>query len=645
MINKTDLEIMLASFPEWQLAGNKTRVLDRLSTMMSDNDTIIALQEAFTADSSTEGVLFITDSSLFFIPSDKEGSYAIELQRSGLTWSCVASYASCLITFQSGSSKSSFTIVGSEKMVKRFADKAAAGATPKNDNIDDTVVPDNGPLFTWNTLNDSITALFDTITALGKTPGRTPPPRNDGPNQLEFLFNEAKKINSLLNEAYPQGMPPDILNTIAQDMVLIASLGVYADGLVTNEERLFLAVSLMPIKTSDDPAVKDASKKIFTSDILPPEVFNTLESYWNYLASFIKDSAIELADGKLKSLTAVTGADEQDILMRHDRIASAYMLFINCLVKADGTITKEEEERLTKIIALIQRSQPDPKAVVQPPEKDETFEEVMKKIDDLVGMKNIKEQITTFVNLIKVQKEREQRNMPVAPLSLHAVFYGPPGTGKTTIARLLGKVYKSLKLLSQGHLTETDRAGLVAGYVGQTAIKTDEIIQKAMDGVLFIDEAYSLSPLDGANDFGQEAIDTLLKRMEDYREKFVVIAAGYTDEMQLFINSNPGLKSRFNRFFYFDHYKPEDLLLIMEMFVKNAGFKLDADAKAKALAMFSDAYDNRDRTFGNGRFVRNVFERSVERQANRIAGIAPLTDGILTTLTTGDIPLLSEMIS
>ena len=166
-----------------------------------------------------------------------------------------------------------------------------------------------------------------------------------------------------------------------------------------------------------------------------------------------------------------------------------------------------------------------------------------------------------------------------------------------------------------------------------------------MDGVLFIDEAYSLSPLDGANDFGQEAIDTLLKRMEDYREKFVVIAAGYTDEMQLFINSNPGLKSRFNRFFYFDHYKPEDLLLIMEMFVKNAGFKLDADAKAKALAMFSDAYDNRDRTFGNGRFVRNVFERSVERQANRIAGIAPLTDGVLTTLTTGDIPHLSEMIS
>jgi SpoVK/Ycf46/Vps4 family AAA+-type ATPase len=276
-------------------------------------------------------------------------------------------------------------------------------------------------------------------------------------------------------------------------------------------------------------------------------------------------------------------------------------------------------------------------------EPEESLEEVMTKIDDLIGMDNIKEQIRTFVNLVTVQQEREKRGLPITPVTLHAVFYGPPGTGKTTIARLLGKVYRALGLLEKGHLVETDRAGLVAGYVGQTAIKIDEVVTDAMDGVLFIDEAYTLALNKGDKDFGQEAIDTLLKRMEDHRDRLAVIVAGYPDEMKGFINSNPGLKSRFNRFYYFDHYVPADLLRIFDMFMRNASFTLTGPARRGILALLSEFYEARDKTFGNGRFVRNLFERMVERQANRVASITPLTDAILCSLTKADIPPLDDL--
>jgi stage V sporulation protein K len=231
----------------------------------------------------------------------------------------------------------------------------------------------------------------------------------------------------------------------------------------------------------------------------------------------------------------------------------------------------------------------------------------------------------------------------MTPLSLHAVFYGPPGTGKTTIARLLGKVYRCLGLLKKGHLIETDRAGIVAGYVGQTAIKVDEIVKEALDGVLFIDEAYSLSAHHGGKDFGQEAIDTLLKRMEDHRDRLVVIVAGYPDEMQEFIDSNPGLQSRFSRFFYFVHYKPEELIQIFDIFSNNVSFVVSPEAREKLLALLKEMYESRNRSFGNGRVVRNLFEKIVERQANRIAEITPLTDEILCSIVEKDVPTQEDL--
>jgi stage V sporulation protein K len=280
----------------------------------------------------------------------------------------------------------------------------------------------------------------------------------------------------------------------------------------------------------------------------------------------------------------------------------------------------------------------------QPQAEQETLESVMKKINDLVGMKNIKKEINTLVNLIKIRKAREKRGLPVSKTSLHAVFYGPPGTGKTTIARLLGKVYKAMGLLTKGHIIETDRAGLVAGYVGQTAIQVNEVVEQALDGILFIDEAYALKPRGGSgNDFGQEAIETILKRMEDQRERLVVIVAGYPDEMKEFIESNPGLKSRFSRYFYFKDYKPEELIKIFAIFCKTAAYKITKHARTKLLNLLKILYAAKDRTFGNGRLVRNIFEKVIENQANRLVKITPLTDQILSTIQKADIPSQKEL--
>ncbi len=249
-----------------------------------------------------------------------------------------------------------------------------------------------------------------------------------------------------------------------------------------------------------------------------------------------------------------------------------------------------------------------------------SIEQILSELNGLVGLESVKHEFEEFVNLLKVQKLRQAKGLPTPPLSLHVVFYGNPGTGKTSVARLLASLYRALGFLGTGHLIETDRAGLIAGYVGQTALKVNSAISKALGGVLFIDEAYALAP-HGPEDYGAEAIEAILKQMEDHREDLAVIAAGYPDKMEEFLSSNPGLRSRFGRYWHFDDYTPVQLASIFESFCKKEKFNLTDAAREKLTTMFQTAYDSRDQDFGNARFARNLFEAAVSNQANRIVKI------------------------
>lgn len=272
-----------------------------------------------------------------------------------------------------------------------------------------------------------------------------------------------------------------------------------------------------------------------------------------------------------------------------------------------------------------------------------TLEEAMAELDELIGLDVVKKDVDSLVNLVKVRKLRQERGMKCPDMSFHLVFSGNPGTGKTTVARIVGKIYSALGILSKGHLVEVDRSGLVAGYVGQTAIKTQEVVAKALGGVLFIDEAYTLSPQNADKDFGQEAIDTILKAMEDHRDDFVVIVAGYATLMPRFIDSNPGLKSRFNKYLYFEDYNGEQLFEIFLGRVRRNDYRLDGAAEAAVKEHLQELYEDRDDNFGNARDVRNLFEKIVAAQADRVAGMDSPSDEELVTITVEDLRELMDI--
>ncbi|TWU45372.1 Stage V sporulation protein K [Novipirellula aureliae] len=271
--------------------------------------------------------------------------------------------------------------------------------------------------------------------------------------------------------------------------------------------------------------------------------------------------------------------------------------------------------------------------------REKQLQAALKELESLIGLREVKDRIRSYANFLKLQQQRRDTGLSTMPISLHMTFVGNPGTGKTTVARIVGQILGGLGTLSRGHVIETDRSGLVAEYAGQTAPKTNKLCDSAKGGVLFIDEAYSLVDSSGDDAYGREAIQTLLKRMEDDRESMAVILAGYSDEMAMMIRSNPGLSSRINTRIHFEDYAAPELAKIFESLCKQNQYRLPSEARHRLLVGLQALYEKRDRHFGNGRTVRNAFEDTVRCLADRIANQPELTESLLTTLLANDIRL------
>lgn len=327
--------------------------------------------------------------------------------------------------------------------------------------------------------------------------------------------------------------------------------------------------------------------------------------------------------------------DEMDSILKRNPIGGVYSdLFDRRL-----PIIDDESERINNTDQNMQfdPGNPDIDEKIEDNTPKKSMEELIEELNTLVGLKKVKEDVKSITNVVKIMKMRKERGLPQVDMSLHLVFTGNPGTGKTTVARLLSQIYREIGVLSKGHLVEVDRSRLVAKYVGQTAPLVMEVVKEAMGGVLFIDEAYSLVSRRGENDFGYEAVDTLLKAMEDHRDDLIVIVAGYPDKMEEFLQSNPGLQSRFNKYINFDDYSPEELLEIFLKMCEKNGYKTNEKTTEEVKNMLCRLHEFRTDSFANARTVRNLFEKLLAIQADRLAALETVTDDDLSEIVEDDI--------
>lgn len=377
---------------------------------------------------------------------------------------------------------------------------------------------------------------------------------------------------------------------------------------------------------------------------------NVVPSIKSVYDTFLKMRTEEATINYTYNIVNIFDAYDKDKIQSYKTLLYRYASLI---AKADGTIEPKEIEYLSTLMRDIDEKKSKLKETSldndscklnnntpkKAASKKTSRNNPAKDLEALIGLDSVKNEVSKLTNFIKIQQVRENQGLKTSPISYHCVFTGNPGTGKTTVARIIAEIYKDLGILTKGHLVETDRSGLVAEYVGQTAVKTNKIIDSALDGVLFIDEAYSLIQGSG-NDFGIEAISTLLKRMEDDRQRLVVILAGYGDEMKNFIDSNPGLQSRFNRYIHFDDYSSNELIEIFKANIKKHDYTISENALSKLSQIIQDAVSNKDKNFGNARYIRNLFEKTLENQATRLASETNLTKELLQEIKEEDFAIV-----
>lgn len=436
--------------------------------------------------------------------------------------------------------------------------------------------------------------------------------------QVEELLNYADEIEKAgviknrINTSFREHVRYELLK-----FLVYLSVG---DGQYTIKEIDFIK-DVVDFKTTEGMA-----RSIINSEHLFDEEYTKKPSF--ALKCFVlSDAGEKIADHKRRTMHYI------------NTFRAVGQEFIAC-----NDVTSEKElGMLTDYIAMMEKFAKEyalvsPKGSIKETEaKKKTVDEALEGLNALTGLDEVKKDVNELVNLMQVLKIRQERGMKTPSISKHLVFSGNPGTGKTTVARLLADIYFALGMLTKGHLVEVDRGGLVCGYIGQTATRTMEVVESALGGILFIDEAYTLTSNKGEGDFGQEAVDTLLKAMEDNRDNLVVIVAGYTDLMEEFLDSNPGLRSRFNKFIKFKDYNASELIEILRNNATKQDYVLSDAAKDKALAYFEERCNNKPDNFANARDARNYLERAITRQASRIVGIKDIDKDTLMTIEAEDL--------